>query len=102
MWPETEVDHIDGDGLNNRLENLRLATTTNNNRNQRKRTGRTYSSQYKGVSYRQDRDTWLAAIGVDYKRVKLGTYPTEEEAAKAYDVAALQFFGEFARLNFPK
>jgi AP2 domain./HNH endonuclease. len=98
-----ECDHRDGNGLNNQRSNLRPATKSQNRRNQAKHAG--CSSRFKGVSF-QRRNThrpWVATIGYGTPVVTtyLGAFATEEDAAHAYDRAALQLFGEFARLNFP-
>lgn len=95
-----EVDHRNGDGLDNRRENLRFATTTQNMANRRKRVDIACSSRFKGVSRRRTcvSRPWQAVLRDTY----LGYFVTEEEAARAYDSAALQIYGEFARLNFPK
>ena len=87
------VDHIDGDGLNNRRANLRIVTASQNQWNRRlnRETGR------KGVRF----VGWEAAIKVKGRRIMLGHYDTEAEAVAAYDKAALHHFGEFARLNKP-
>lgn len=96
-WPL--VDHRDGDGLNNRRANLRPATRAENNRN-RRRSLSNNASGFKGVC--RDRGKWRAYIYVDDKQHHLGMFPTAEAAALAYDVAALELHGEFARLNFPE
>lgn len=88
-----QVDHKNGDTLDCRRSNLRVATPGQNRANSRKRRGS--ASQYKGVYPSGSR--WLARI----KLVRLGSFPTEIEAARAYDSAARAEFGEFARLNFP-
>lgn len=89
-------DHVNGDGLDNRRENLRTATPTENNRNRRP----IGASRFKGVSPRKS-GTFRAAIKVAGKTLWLGVFSTEEEAARAYDAAAVEHFGEFAWLNFP-
>lgn len=93
--PGLVVDHIDGDTTNNQRENLRCCTPQENSRNQTKRAGT--SSKYKGVAKSGRR--WKAFITVDGKYIHLGCYGNEYEAAKAYDKAALENFGPYARLN---
>lgn len=103
------VDHKDGNGLNNRRSNLRCATSQQNNQNKsRRRSG--HSSQYKGVTQNKRLGKgWSAYIadgpvgpnGRAGTRF-LGNFATEEEAARAYDAAALVSFDEFAALNFPR
>jgi hypothetical protein len=94
------VDHKDGDWLNNRRGNLRPATPTQNAQNRALASNN--SSGFKGVSFRRDRGTFLAAIRVDGRLRKLGTFATAEAAALAYDEAARSEFGEFGALNFPR
>lgn len=96
-WPL--VDHIDGNGLNNQRGNLRAATATENNRNARKHAAA--YSQYKGVSWCKREGRWFAQIQHQRKHRHLGYHPTEVDAARAYDAAARELFGPFARLNFP-
>lgn len=96
-WPET--DHINGDGLDNRRANLRPASHALNCANQRLRVNN--ASGFKGVHLVVRSGRWRAQLGKDGARVHLGCYETAEEAARAYDVAALAAWGEFARLNFP-
>jgi hypothetical protein len=90
------VDHIDGNTLNNRLSNLRPATNTENCRNSKGHSNR--SSKYKCV-FPNGKDGWMSYIMVNRKRIYLGTYGTPEEAALAYNKAAINYFGEFACLN---
>lgn len=94
------VDHIDGNGLNNRRSNLRLATHKENARNSRKSIG-VSSSTYKGVAYEKETGQWRARIRDDNGLVYIDRYHSEEAAACAYDLAAVRCHGEFARLNFP-
>lgn len=96
-WPKT--DHIDHDGLNNQRSNLRPVTDQQNHFN--RRSGVDTSSRYKGVSWVQQKRLWHAAIGVNGQVFPLGRFPSETEAAMAYDAAAAQKHGEFACLNFP-
>lgn len=99
------VDHINGNGLDNRKPNLRLCDTRRNMQNSLKRrvtdSGRVAKSAFKGVTRTKGRSVWRAKISPNGKRIDLGQYPTEVEAARAYDAAARKYFGEFARLNFP-
>ena len=92
-----EVDHRDGDGLNNRRANLRLATVAQNHRNRRKPYG---SSRFLGVS--ESRGKWRAQIKADGRLKHLGTFTDEIEAALAYDRAAVLYHGEWAAPNFPE
>jgi hypothetical protein len=94
-----EVDHKNGNGLDNRRDNLRLATRSQNKRNGIKLEGT--SSIYKGVSWRKNLGKWQAIIYLP-KLTYLGSFNDEIEAARAYDAAAREHFGEFARLNFPQ
>lgn len=91
------VDHINGDTLDNRLENLRLCSIKENSRNVRGREG---TSRYKGVYFQKRARKWCASIRVDYKLIYLGLFELEEKAAEAYDLAAISHFGEFAKPNF--
>lgn len=96
--PREQVDHRDGNGLNNVRSNLRPASNTQNSRNSRKKPGK---NKFKGV-YKDKRPLskpWMAHIKVNYKRIFLGRWKTERQAAKAYNAAALEHFGEFAKLN---
>lgn len=93
------IDHVDGNGLNNRRDNLRRATNQGNNANRKSQRGS--GSRFKGVWFHKVAGKWEAAIQCDGKKQYLGLHVLEEEAARAYDEAALRLFGEFARLNFP-
>jgi len=94
-----QVDHIDGNGLNNCRSNLRLCDASNNLKNQRTRVT-PKSSQFKGVSLNKKSGKYLAYISRQGRMVYLGVFATELEAAHAYDAAALAEYGEFARPNF--
>ena len=95
-----EIDHVDGNPLNNRLENLRLATRTQNNINSCKR--KNCSCKYKGVSWNKYHKKWEAYINIDKKRIKLGYFTSQYKAARAYDEKAVEVYGEFARVNLPR
>jgi hypothetical protein len=95
--PAEDVDHWNRDSLDNRRENLRLATASQNIANGLSRGG---SSKFKGVSW--SRDGWNASLRKNYKTIHLGRFDTEESAARAHDTAARQLHGEFARVNFPR
>ena len=94
------IDHVNGNGLDNRRVNLRRATDGENNRNRRRRTDNT--SGYKGVSLHTRIGRFQAYITSGGRRQHLGYFDDLIEAARAYDAAAIETFGEFARLNFPK
>ena len=96
--PEQHVDHINGDGLDNRRSNLRLCTHGQNMRNGRPRSGA--RSQFKGVDWDKQHRKWRARVTRDSgQRLHVGFFDTESEAANAYDVAATEAYGEFARIN---
>jgi len=92
------VDHVNGNGLDNRRENLRPADDSKNAMNRRMRSDNT--SGFKGVS--RHRLKWRAEIRVSGQLINLGTFATPQEAARAYDAAAAHYFKEFARPNFPQ
>ena len=93
-WPSRNLDHIDRNRLDNTFGNLRLASHFQNVGNAPKY--RTNTSGYKGVCHFRGR--WRASCGGKY----LGDFPTKEEAAHSYDAAAIEHFGEFSCLNFPR
>ncbi len=94
-----DVDHRDGNGLNNTRGNLRTCTNSQNHANMKPQRGGT--SKYKGVCWYKTRGKWVTKIMFNYKNKTLGYYTNEIEAAKAYDQKAKELFGEFARTNFP-
>lgn len=92
--PDSHVDHINGNGLDNRRENLRLATKSQNAANSRRK-----DAKFKGVFTQGAK--WFAQIGHNGRTIYLGTFSSPEEAARAYDAKAVELFGEFAHPNFP-
>lgn len=92
-----EIDHIDGDGLNNCRANLRLATHQQNMRNQRTRSDNT--SCFKGVDWNKRDLKWQARIGLNGKRVSLGYFDTPEAAYAAYCSASAELHGQFGRMK---
>ena len=100
LLPEAkEIDHANFNGLDNRRENLRPATRSQQNAHMRKREGT--SSKFIGVCWREDRHKFTANISINKKCIHLGLFDSEIEAAKRYDEAAKKHHGEFAVLNFP-
>jgi hypothetical protein len=94
--PGMQTDHINGDRLDNRKENLRICTCSENQWNQHKVRG---ESKYKGVSYHKRHNKWYAQIRINGKRIYIGVFKDEIDAAKAYNEAATRYFGEFAKIN---
>lgn len=94
-WPK-EIDHIDRDVTNNRIENLRESTRSQNMAN------RSSSNAFRGIQ--SNGSSYTARIGNPFTRKTeyIGSYPTAEDAAKAYDIKAKEYFGDFAVLNFPE
>ena len=88
------TDHIDGDTLNNMRDNLRTATSSQNNANAK---DRQRMSRYRGVYWHNKAGKWYAQISINGRRCHLGLFDDQAEAAKAYAEAAQQAFGEFAR-----
>lgn len=100
-----ETDHINGDGLDNRRANLRVATPSQNRANMwkpRRPGGGAHTSTYKGVSWDKSRGKWQSKISHRGLCRNLGRYDSEMDAACAYDAAAITAWGAFARLNFPR
>jgi len=92
-----EVDHINGNTFDNRKVNLRICSRSENSMNRKKSNNK--SSIYKGVSlYKRDMN-WVSYIKINGKKISLGYFETEKEAAFAYNTAAIKYFGEFALLN---
>lgn len=97
QWPSKSIDHINRICSDNRIENLREATGSQNQWNTRGRVG---TSKFKGI-YRNPKGRWIAQIAISGVVRHIGVYSDEVEAARAYDAAALRERGEFAGLNFP-
>lgn len=97
--PGSVVDHMNGDGLDNRRANLRVCTSAENRRNEPKRAASSASSPFKGVSWDASREKWTAKITIEGATKNLGRFDRAEQAALAYDAAAREAFGKFARLN---
>lgn len=91
------TDHKDHNGLNNQKSNLRACTRSENMKNQRPTAG---TSQYKGVCFSKIANKWMVEIMVDRKKIYLGLFINEIEAAHVYDAAAKLHHGEFANFNF--
>lgn len=98
--PGYDVDHIDGDKMDNRRSNLRVCTRGQNLANQKRSANNT--SGYKGVTFNKECNRWQAYIHQDGRQYHLGLFHDIVDAARAYDAAAQEKFGEFARPNFPK
>ena len=92
------VDHIDGNTLNNKKNNLRVCTLQQNCYNI---SARKYTSKYRGIYFDKGSNKWASSININRKKIYLGTFKDEKTAAKMYDVCANYLYGEFARLNFP-
>lgn len=102
LWcpKKMETDHINGNRLDNRKENLRIVTRSQNSQNKGKRK-KEYSSKFKGVSLIKESSKWYAGIRINKKSLNIGHYNNEVDAARAYDEKAKELFGEYAWLNFP-
>jgi hypothetical protein len=96
-WPADFIDHINGDPGDNRITNLRACCHAQNLKNVRR--NRKNSSGFKGVYSRTGGRTWYSQIVSDGRRRHLGSFPSKEKAAAAYDEAARRLHGEFARTN---
>jgi len=88
-WPLNQIDHINRNKLDNRIQNLREATNAENSRNRKRLT-----TGYKGVTLHKGR--YIARIGINYEIINLGSFDTPIEASEAYQAAAIKYHGEFA------
>lgn len=91
-------DHLNNNGLDNQRHNLRICTQAENTHNQM-RQQRNKSSKFKGVYWHKPTNKWRAIIKINMKRLYLGNYTHEKDAAIAYNKAAIKCHGEFAKLN---
>jgi hypothetical protein len=99
-WPDGEIDHINGIASDNRLSNLRIATRSQNLANRKAHANRT--SSFVGVSWAKRERRWRASIYSHGVHHDLGYFRSEEDAARARDIAAISINGEFARINLPE
>lgn len=99
VWPKGNIDHIDMNKKNNKISNLREDDLFENARNKDKLI--TNKSGYKGVAKNTRCNTWRSTITANRKTIYLGSFSNKEDAAIAYDKAAIRLHGEFARTNFP-
>ena len=97
--PDRNCDHANGNGLDNRRSNLRLATHSHNSSNRKSADGA--SSTFLGVGWYPRLSKWQALITTNKRHIYIGVFTDEEDAARAYDRAAREYHGEYARLNFP-
>lgn len=94
-----EIDHVNRNGLDNRRLNLRICSHSQNLMNTPLRENKT--SKYRGVHWDRERDKWMTTIRMNGKTISLGRFDSEEDAAMAFDRAAMARCSEFASLNFP-
>lgn len=98
-WPKL-IDHINGNQTDNRIENLRSATYSLNNRNRGKQPRKKSTSKYKGVFWSEKRKSWIVRASINNKPFHIGQSKSEEDAAKMYDKFIIENFKEPMYLNF--
>lgn len=96
-WPENTVDHIDGNRINNSIQNLRDATRMENNQNRKKQPSK--SSTYKGVTWCKAKSLWKVQIRFEGKNIHLGYFIDEVDAAEAYNKSVTKFHKAFSVYN---
>ncbi|ATE86109.1 DNA-binding protein [Shigella phage Sd1] len=96
-WPCGEIDHVDGNSLNDKIENLRDSSTKANSANKGKYS--TNTSGIKGVRYNKKIGKWTARITHNYQEIHIGCFLTPEEAASAYMMKSIELNGEYARID---
>ncbi|NBW20194.1 MAG: hypothetical protein EBR82_70720 [Caulobacteraceae bacterium] len=97
--PKIFVDHINGNGLDNRRQNLRLCNNQQNQKNQRNRKNQKNRVDFKGVYFDEDIQKYSVSITIEAEKINLGFFSNPIEAAKTYNEAALKLFGQYAQLN---
>ena len=96
----TQIDHINGNGLDNRKCNLRFANANQNQHN--RKTNKNNKSGYKGVCWHKRHNKWISRISINNKLIHLGLFNDKLDAANTYNNAAIKYYGEFANLNIIK
>ena len=96
-WPDGEIDHLNGNGQDNSIKNLRIASRAENSMN--RRTPKQNTSGYKGVTWNKARKRWQAQISANRKTIYLGRFDRIEEAASAYKSASKRLHGRFAKME---
>lgn len=97
--PLVYVMHVNGDAFDNRKENLLITTSLSEISAGQKKTKKKTSSKYKGVYWKKREGKWIAAIRNNYKLKHLGYFHNEDDAARAYNEQAIEYWGDFARIN---
>lgn len=98
-YSKMHVDHINNDGLDNRRNNLRVCTVSQNRANSKTHLNNT--SGYRGVSFKKNTNRWKSQIRINKKLYDLGEFDLKEDAARVYDIISREWYGEYATLNFP-